>query len=110
LPGEHEVDAGFVDADLLVRSALEHGVELVGPVRPNVGWQARTEGGYDVSRFAVDWEAKKATCPEGKESRTWTPTVDPWGRPDIVVRFARKDCRECKAVPYALAPRKSRAT
>jgi transposase len=71
LPKEHLADAGFVDADLLVRSALEHGVELIGPARPNVGWQARTEGGYDISRFTIDWEAKKAICPEGKQSRGW---------------------------------------
>jgi transposase len=97
LPAEHLADAGFVDADLLVRSKLEHGVELVGPVRPNVGWQARTEGGYDISRFRIDWEAKKATCPEGKRSRGWKPAVDSWGRPDIVVRFDRKECRECRS-------------
>lgn len=96
-PKEHLADAGFVDADLLVRSTLEHGIDLVGPVRPNVGWQARTEGGYDISRFAIDWEAKKATCPEGKQSRGWKPAIDSWGRPDIVVRFARKDCRECRS-------------
>ncbi|MEJ7872223.1 MAG: IS1182 family transposase, partial [Rubrobacteraceae bacterium] len=96
LPQEHMADAGFVDADLLVGSAQQYGIDLVGPVRPNSGWQARTEGAYDISRFLVDWEAKKATCPEGKESRSWKPVVDPWGNADIVVRFARKDCRECK--------------
>ncbi len=94
LPHEHIADAGFVDADLLVRSALEHGVDLIGPVRPNVGWQARTEGAYDISRFRIDWEAKRATCPKGKQSKAWKPTVDPWGNADIVVRFGRKDCRE----------------
>jgi len=88
-------DAGFVDADLLVKSALEHGIDLIGPVRPNVSWQNRTEGAYDISRFHIDWEAKKATCPEGKQSRTWKQVVDPWGNADIIVRFARKDCREC---------------
>jgi transposase len=97
LPREHVADAGFVDADLLVRSASEHGVDLIGPVRPNVGWQAKTEGAYDMSRFTIDWEARTATCPEGKQSRAWKPTVDPWGNADIVVRFARKDCRECKS-------------
>ena len=66
LPKEHVADAGFVDADLLVKSALEHGIDLTGPVRPDVSWQARTEGAYDISRFTVDWEHKKATCPEGK--------------------------------------------
>ncbi len=97
LPKEHVADAGFVDANLLVRSAQEHGIDLVGPVRPNVGWQARTEGAYDISRFTVDWEAKKATCPEGKQSRSWKPLVDQWGNADIVVRFSSKDCRECKS-------------
>lgn len=95
LPHEHMADAGFVDAELLVSSAQEHGIDLVGPVRPNVGWQARTEGAYDISRFTIDWEAKKAICPEGKHSRSWKPVVDPWGNADIVVRFSSKDCREC---------------
>ncbi len=97
LPKEHMADAGFVDADLLVKSALEHGIDLIGPVRHNVGWQARTEGAYDISRFTIDWEAKKAACPEGKESRTWNPITDPWGNADIIVKFARKDCRACKS-------------
>ena len=33
LPGDHLVDAGYVDADLLLSSQLDHGVRLVGPVR-----------------------------------------------------------------------------
>lgn len=37
LPKEHIADAGFVDADLLVKSALEHRIDLIGPVRPNSG-------------------------------------------------------------------------
>jgi transposase len=97
LPKERLADAGFVEADLLMRSDLEHGIELIGPVRPNVGWQARTEGGCDISCFTIDWEAKKAICPEGKQSKGWKTAIDSWGRPDIVVRFARRDCLECKS-------------
>jgi transposase len=95
LPREHVADAGFVDAELLARSAQEHGIDLIGPARPDVAWQARTEGAYDISRFTIDWEAKKATCPEGKQSRSWRQVVDPWGNADIVVRFIREDCRKC---------------
>ena len=36
LPEVHLVDAGHVDADLLVDAKTEHGVELVGPVRPDL--------------------------------------------------------------------------
>ena len=67
LPGEHYLDAGYVDADLLVQAPTEYGVEVVGSVRPDVSWQA-TEGGYDVSQSAVDWDRRRVTCPEGMES------------------------------------------
>lgn len=96
-PQEHVADAGFVDADLLVSSAQEHGIDLIGPVRPDVSWQAKTEGAYDISRFTIDWEARKAICPEGKQSRSWNTVKDPWGNADTVVRFSSKDCRQCPA-------------
>jgi transposase len=35
LPSEHFLDAGYVDADLLVRSQNELGIEVIGPVRPD---------------------------------------------------------------------------
>ncbi len=35
LPSRHLVDAGYVDADLLVQSADRYGIELFGPTRIN---------------------------------------------------------------------------
>jgi hypothetical protein len=35
LPSEHFLDAGYVDADLLVTSQNELGIEVIGPVRPD---------------------------------------------------------------------------
>src|SRR5215210_5234778 len=32
-PGEHLVDAGYIDAELLVRSREDHGIDLIGPPR-----------------------------------------------------------------------------
>src|SRR5262249_15907677 len=46
LPSRHLVDAGYVDAELLVNSMEKYGIELFGPTRFNNSWQAR-EGGYD---------------------------------------------------------------
>ncbi|HKB42223.1 MAG TPA: hypothetical protein VKD72_37700 [Gemmataceae bacterium] len=66
-PAEHLVDAAYVDAELLVSSRQEQGIDLVGPPRPDNSWQAQVEGAYDSSHFAVDWEAQRATCPERKE-------------------------------------------
>jgi transposase len=35
LPGEHIVDAGYVDAQLLVESQRDYKIDLVGPARKN---------------------------------------------------------------------------
>ena len=47
-------------------SRFEHGVRLVGPVRPDVSWQAQANQGFDIAHFTIDWEAQQVTCPEGK--------------------------------------------
>jgi len=36
LPSQHIVDAGYVDSNLIVTSRKRYGIDLVGPVRPNV--------------------------------------------------------------------------
>ncbi|NEO45079.1 MAG: hypothetical protein F6K55_13485 [Moorea sp. SIO4A3] len=50
LPSQHFVDAGYVDAQLLVTSQNDYGIELIGPVRPDTSWQATREDAYDFSR------------------------------------------------------------
>lgn len=95
LPAEHLLDAGYVDADLLVSSQREYGIEVVGPVRPNASWQAKAGEGYDISAFTIDWEAKHVTCPNGRTNSSWTPHLDTWGNSVISVRFRRADCLKC---------------
>jgi transposase len=96
LPKEHIVDAGYVDATLLVTSSKQYGVAVVGPVRPNVSWQSKIPGGYDISQFKVNWNTKRVTCPMGKKStKKWTPYQDKWGNPAIRVGFPRKACQLC---------------
>lgn len=73
LPTEHIVDAGYTDADWVVRSQVDMGIEVVGPVRPDSSWQARAQTGYDVSHFQIDWQAHQAVCPQGHVSSSWTP-------------------------------------
>ena len=99
LPGDHLLDAGYVDAELLVDSKAEHGVRLVGPVRPDVSWQAQTDQGFDISRFVIDWEARQVTCPEGKTSVLWQPGQDRWGNEVIHTEFARRECLACRSRP-----------
>lgn len=97
LPQQHIVDAGFVDANLIVTSQKNYGVELIGPVRPNVSWQANTPGGYDISQFEVNWKTKRVTCPQRKQSNQWKHTTDAWGNPLIHGQFPRPQCRQCSS-------------
>jgi transposase len=99
LPGDHLLDAGFVDVELLVGSQFEHGVRLVGPMRPDVSWQAQAKQGFDIAHFTIDWEAKQVTCPEGKTSVLWKPGQDRWGNEVIHAEFARRECLACRSRP-----------
>jgi transposase len=99
LPGDHLVDAGFVDVELLVGSQFDHGVRLVGPMRPDVSWQAQSNQGFDIAHFTIDWEAERVTCPEGKTSVLWKPGQDRWGNEVIHAEFARRECHACPSRP-----------
>jgi transposase len=96
LPSRHFVDAGYVDAALLVESMEKYQIELFGPTRLNPSWQAR-EGGYDSTQFQIDWDKRMATCPEGKQSAHWYEhqTGGQYPRSAVLIKFKVKDCRDC---------------
>jgi transposase len=99
VPGEHLVDAAYIDAELLVRGREALGIELVGPPRPNPSWQGKIEGGYTLDRFEVDWDARRVRCPQGKTSSAWSRQVDHAGTPHVSVWFRQTDCAACAARP-----------
>jgi len=94
LPGEHLLDAGYVDAQGLVESE-QQGIELIGPVQSDSSWQAQAGQGFDVACFAIDWEAQRVTCPQGRHSVIWSAGEDEYGHPVIDVRFAKQECLAC---------------
>ena len=93
-PAEHFLDAGYVDAELLC-SSKDKGMTLVGPPRKDKSWQHRTPGGYDHSKFAIDWDNQQVTCPHGKQSRSWKPRANRLGHPCITVYVRQEDCSAC---------------
>jgi transposase len=99
LPSTHLVDAGYIDATLLVSSLQAHQVDLVGPVRTDVSWQARAAQGDDISAVHVDWEAQTVTCPAGHTNVTWHPRHDRWGNAVIHVDVHQRHCRPCPHRP-----------
>jgi transposase len=98
-PSEHLVDAAYIDAELLVRSRLDHGIDLVGPPRVNPTWQTKVGGGYGIDRFEIDWKHKQARCPQGKLSSAWRRQIDHTGMPYVSVMFRKADCAACSARP-----------
>ncbi len=95
LPAVHIVDTGYVDAEELVSSQQQYGVDLFGPTREDYHWQAREGTGFEASQFVVDWQHECATCPAGQTSSSWTPAQDRRGNPVIKIKFAMQDCRPC---------------
>jgi len=75
-PRQHLLDSGYITAPILVSSQQQYGIEVIGPARVDVKWQANTEQGIDASQFAIDWERQQAVCPEGERSISWTPAID----------------------------------
>jgi transposase len=97
LPAEHVIDAGYNDAALLVSSAQQYGIRLIGPVRENVSWQAKANQGYDLTHFQIDWDQQRVLCPQGKVSTGWRPEKDAFGNDIISLKFSRSDCKRCPA-------------
>lgn len=95
LPSVHLADAGYVDAELLVRSRRDFDVDLLGPTHGDIHWQAREARGFDAGCFSIDWEAHRATCPEGHTSISWTPAIDNRHAEVIKIKFSTTDCGAC---------------
>jgi transposase len=97
LPGEHLVDAGYVDAQLLADSEQEHSIDLIGPAPRDTSWQALAGQGFDLASFSIDWEQEQATCPQGVQSACWFTRQDQYGTPVVYVKFPKKICQSCPA-------------
>ena len=87
----------FVDAELLVDSRREYGVDLIDPTRPDYRRQSRAGEGFAASDFTIDWDQQHATCPEGRTSVSWSPAVDRGHNDVIKIKFSAKDCGACPA-------------
>ena len=62
-PTSRSVDAGYIDAQLLVDSQNHYEVDLIGPAPEDSQWQSRAGKGFGLANFEIDWEQEKARCP-----------------------------------------------
>ena len=109
LPATHFVDAAYIDAGLLTSSRSEHQIDLVGPLRGDVSWQAKEATGYDLTAFHIDWEARTVTCPQGQVATDWEVHLDRWGGESNHVCFPRPVCAACPARPQCTRARNGAA-
>jgi transposase len=97
LPAEHFVDSGYVDAGLLASSQRDHDISLEGPVRGVASRPAREGQGYDLAKFAIDWDREQVSCPQGKTSVSWRRERVGKGETRVCAQFGRSDCKPCPA-------------
>lgn len=107
-PEKHLVDAGYVDLDVILNS-WDHGIDLIGPVGENRSWQTKVEGGYDHTKFKIDWQTMKATCPQGKisSSKIFRKARDE--NTIIHFRFSKSDCAACVSRPLCTRSKDGRS-
>ena len=95
LPGLHLVDGGYVSGPAFAQSDTDNEVELFGPTRSDVSWQASTEGAYDLSYFKINFDARTVTCPQGHTTQHWYERTGIRGKPAISAQFPTSVCRAC---------------
>ena len=67
LPGQHLVDTGYVDAEVLAESQSRYQVDLVGPVPPDVSWQTKEATGFDHRQFMSLLASPSGDMPNGAD-------------------------------------------
>jgi hypothetical protein len=88
--------------DIEARNSSKRGMNWTG--------QAKSQTGFDVSTFVIDWDKQVVQCPQGHLSRLWRNSHDTNGNPLVEVVFDRHTCGACSVrnncTSSALAPRK----
>jgi len=95
LPKEHLTDTNYAESKQFVQCRRDYGIDLIAPTRADHKWQAKEKQGFDACSFQIDWQAQRATCPTGHQSRSWTPALDRYDNQVIKVKFSMKDCKPC---------------
>jgi transposase len=95
LPALHLVDAGYIDAGLILESEQQYEIELLGPTLISNHWQEQSSEAFHACDFSIDWENEQVTCPNGAVSTYWKPRFDVAGNTMIRVSFSKKHCDPC---------------
>ncbi|MBM4429970.1 MAG: IS1182 family transposase [Chloroflexi bacterium] len=91
LPGEQQVDQGYMSGENLVKSA-ELGIKLMGVPLADT----QSPPGFRQTDFRLDEVAHQATCPSGQTNAVWSERTRRAGEPPTIqIRFEAKTCQHC---------------
>lgn len=99
LPAVHLADTGFVDAELMVAAKKHYQIDLLGPSHLDQQWQTRNNPMFCGENFVVDWQQKRAVCPAGKMSSSWSDAKTETAKQVVKIKFSTKDCGVCQFRP-----------
>jgi hypothetical protein len=103
-PKVQYVDCGYTSGANLAHSA-ERGIDLMGPVAADTSGKAE---GFQQSDFKLDFETRRAICPQGKTAPAWYERPQPDGYVGAEIQF-KSQCDGCP-VRALCAPGKSGRT
>lgn len=86
-----------MDAHSIIESQTDYGIDLLGPTLGDYHWQAKAAQGFAAKDFTLDWEQRRATCPKGQISYSWTPVIYRNQQTAYKVQFSQVICRQCEA-------------
>jgi transposase len=95
LPAVHLADTGFVDAELMLAAKNQYQIDLLGPSHLDRQWQSRNNPQFCAENFLIDWGRKKALCPAGKTSSSWSDAKTETAKQVVKIKFSTKDCQMC---------------
>jgi transposase len=107
-PARQFGDSAYITAAHILH-ARARGIDLIGPVQRREAWQEKSPGAYGIDAFAIDWDQRTATCPQGHTSTSWGEHHGNNGKPVIKIHFSETVCAQCPARPLctkgAVSPR-----
>jgi hypothetical protein len=82
----------------VVTALATRGIALTGPLLAGTSARARAGHGYARAGFAIGYDSKTVTRPQGKTSASWTPCTRK-GQAAAVATFSVSDRGPCQARP-----------
>lgn len=83
-------------------------MQLIGPTRSDNQWQAKAGTGFAAQNFVIDWEGKRAICPAGQVSNSWTPAIDKGTNQVIKIKFGSRACGACPSAAQCTRSKRPR--